>query len=420
MPPISLTDDMIALGTPEDVIVETEAPRPFADPTLGIPVKPFVQPRLISRHRLVAVGDSLTQGFQNGAIYDTSLSYPAIIAWEMGWYDEFSRPNFTGAGGLPINLELLLHLLEERFGQTLDWFELPSALFRLHDILDATEDFWERGQGASPPNIKGILHNLAIYGWDVRDVISRNADICARDIAAPNDNLLVCQEIVDSANDRTAVRVLNTARDSEGRALSPLEAATALGADGGIETLIVFVGANNVLGAVTHLKISWSRDDYQDLHKKSQYNVWRPSHFDKEFAEVARLVEKIDAKNVIFGTVPHVTIAPISRGVSNQKVRQGSRYFPYYTRPWISDTQFDPREDPHLTAAEARALDSAIDQYNRCIVGHVKTARESGRNWFVMDVAGLLDRWPAADISPMSRRGHHGGPRTSCRPNFRL
>src|SRR5215475_8122896 len=217
--PTPLTDDMVAPGTPEDVIVKTEPQPPYPDPTMGVPLAPSVQPKPAAKHRLVAVGDSLTQGFQNGAIYNTSLSYPAIIAWEMGWSDEFSRPEFAGAGGLPVNIELLIHQLERHFGQNLDWFELPLALFQLHNMLDTVEDFWERGQGANPPNIKGILHNLAIYGWDVRDVLSRNADICAHDIAAPNDNLFLWQEIVENANDRTAVRVLNSARDENGKAL---------------------------------------------------------------------------------------------------------------------------------------------------------------------------------------------------------
>jgi hypothetical protein len=48
----------------------------------------------------VTIGDSLTQGFQSGAIYDTDLSYPAIIAYEMGWLDWFRRPHYNGFGGV--------------------------------------------------------------------------------------------------------------------------------------------------------------------------------------------------------------------------------------------------------------------------------------------------------------------------------
>ncbi len=81
-------------------------------------------------------------------------------------------------------------------------------------------------------------------------------------------------------------------------------------------------------------------------------------------------VERVAARHVIWATVPHVTVAPIARGVGG-KVAPGSRYFPYYTRPWVADADFDPDEDPHITAAEARAVDYAIDLYNEAITDTV-------------------------------------------------
>jgi hypothetical protein len=83
--------------------------------------------------------------------------------------------------------------------------------------------------------------------------------------------------------------------------------------------------------------------------------------------------------------------------VGATKVRTGSRYFPYYTRPWISDGGFDPSDDPYITAAQARAIDSAIDQYNQQIVGAIRAARggaggNPARDWYVLDIAGILDR----------------------------
>ncbi len=36
------------------------------------------------KHRLVVIGDSLTHGFQSGAIYNTELAYGAIVAHELG------------------------------------------------------------------------------------------------------------------------------------------------------------------------------------------------------------------------------------------------------------------------------------------------------------------------------------------------
>jgi hypothetical protein len=86
-----------------------------------------------------------------------------------------------------------------------------------------------------------------------------------------------------------------------------------------------------------------------------------------------------------------VTIAPIARGVGG-KMRAGSRYFPYYTRPWIDDSRFNPATDPYLTGDEARAIDSAIDMYNDDITAVVRAARLAGLNWLLLDIAGLLDR----------------------------
>ena len=102
-------------------------------------------------------------------------------------------------------------------------------------------------------------------------------------------------------------------------------------------------------------------------------------------------MRRVAARHVIWVTVPHVTIAPIARGVGG-KVAPGSRYFPYYTRPWIADDDFDPDDDPHITAAEARAVDTAIDLYNEAITDLVGGARDGGRDWYLFDIAGVLDR----------------------------
>ncbi|HEX2356163.1 MAG TPA: hypothetical protein VHI50_06845, partial [Micromonosporaceae bacterium] len=93
--------------------------------------------------------------------------------------------------------------------------------------------------------------------------------------------------------------------------------------------------------------------------------------------------------------VPHVTIAPIARGIGD-KVEVGSRYFPYYTRPWIPEARFNPEQDPHITAPMARAVDAAIDMYNDAIQNTVEQARTgsdgTARDWYLLDIAGLLDR----------------------------
>jgi len=118
--------------------------------------------------------------------------------------------------------------------------------------------------------------------------------------------------------------------------------------------------------------------------------VWQPAHFAAEWDALVLELKRIDARHVIIATVPQVTIAPIARGW-NGKARPGSRYFPYYVRPWIDDNDFDINRDAHLTEDDARRIDSAIDAYNTTIISSVTAARREGRDWYLFDLGGLLD-----------------------------
>jgi hypothetical protein len=377
-------------ATPPQVIIKMEPRAPVTDPTLGIAVGKIV-PALPPSRRLVVIGDSISHGFQSGAIYNTDISYAAIIAWEMGWYESFRFPTYQGFGGLPLNLEFLARDLEMKFGNALPMWELPLAYFAIRDHLAQAEHWWEHGGGAIEPNFKHIMDNLSIYGWDLRDALSFTAEVARKRIKAPKDNRLI--PMISNANERAALRVLPN--DALRSTLSTLDAAIELSKEGGgIETLVVMLGANNALRTVTELKVSWSEAPaYQDLDKKDSFTIWNPEHFQAELALVEAKVKSVRAEHVIWATVPHVTIVPVARAIG-RKVRQGSRYFPFYTRPWISDQDFDPSEDPHITANQARAIDSAIDQYNDAITDVVRKARSASasRDWYLFDMAGLLDR----------------------------
>src|SRR5215475_11379001 len=97
-------------GTPKEVEVTTEPREPQTDPTCGVALKTSFSsdPAKEPPNRLVVIGDSLSHGFQSGAVYNTDISYPAIIAYELGWYNHFRFPRYNGCGGLPLNIELLL------------------------------------------------------------------------------------------------------------------------------------------------------------------------------------------------------------------------------------------------------------------------------------------------------------------------
>jgi hypothetical protein len=383
--------------TPVEVEIHTEPRRPVTDPTLGITV-PRGEERL-AQHRLVTIGDSLTHGFMSAAVFRTDLSWPVLVAHELGLRPEqFRFPVYewpTGPGGLPLDLERFARAFAKRFGPRLDFWEIASAALWAQSYLDDIEDHWERGEGSRTPPTGEPFHNMGVYGWDVLDSTLLTADVVSRRIGVPRDDVLA--QLVEDANDRAAWVVLQKARTAH-RARTVLEAAAAMSrAPAGIETLVVALGSNNALGSVLRLEPCWTPEDYLDLtpqqrlEAKKAFGVWRPSHFAAEWATLVERLRRVRAQHVVVATVPAVTIAPIARGVG-RKVTPASRYFPYYTRPWIADDEFDPRRDPHLTAAEARAIDSAIDAYNATIIDSVEAARRDGLDWYLFDMAALLDR----------------------------
>src|SRR5262245_46716734 len=351
------TADEVPADSPEEVkhrASEHLAREPVFDPILGQPLDEIPGGDPEPPHRLVVIGDSLSHGFQSGAIFNTDISYPAIIAYELGWPD-FRYPRYPGVGGLPLNVEYLLRDLEHRYGTSLSFWEVPLALFRARGFMDKVEDYWERGAGVTVPALATRNHALAVYGWDRRDALSKSAESCGKTIKRANDDVL--NQIVENNGERAALRVYpNNPNEPEWAKETLFDAAAALGeekdegTDCGIETLIVFLGANNALKSVTNLDVTWSQDPgFQNMSEKNKYTVWQPAHFKTELAEVVTAVKDIKARHVILCTVPHVTVAPIARGIGG-KLEPGSRYFPYYTRPWIDDDEFDKDQDPHLTA----------------------------------------------------------------------
>jgi hypothetical protein len=88
---------MLDAKTPTEAEVTSVLRTPLENPRLGVDVPADAEGT--PRHRLVAIGGSLTHG------------YPAIIAHEMGWYGHFRQPSYFGEGGLPLNLALFGRIL---------------------------------------------------------------------------------------------------------------------------------------------------------------------------------------------------------------------------------------------------------------------------------------------------------------------
>lgn len=389
-----LPPEYLDANTPPDVIVTDVTPPRITDPTLGVELgtrsKGTPPAPESPAHRLVTIGDSLTHGVSSGAVFHTTVSWPAQVARALG-IDDFAVPRYGGPlDGLPLNLEALVRQAQQAFGEDISLFEKLRAPLVLHGIVDANEDFWESGPGAEPAAIDVRYHNLGIYGWDVRDALSFSAARAAAAVGGPQrDNLLGAKPARD--NDIAANSVLAPF----GIDATQVSAAAWHGLNGGIDTLIVSLGANNALDAVVSKSVAWSDVGFDDIDAKGVFNVWRPTHFAQEYGQLVGTLLDIPARRVVLTTVPHVTIAPIAKGVNpdrpGEKWQEGSRYFPYYTDPWIDEEDFRANKHRHLTHQQARAIDSAIDQYNSTITDAVRHARADGRDWYVLDLCGVLD-----------------------------
>src|SRR5207302_6031894 len=156
---------------PKDVKVERTPREPTWDSTVNVDVE--VTATGTPRNRLVTIGDSLTHGFQSGAIFKTDLSFPALIARELGWYDEFVHPHYPAFGGIPLNIEWLIHELERDFGDKISWWEGVAAAVRIRQHLAESEDWWDIGPGSQPPKDRRRCRNLGIYGWARRGALER-------------------------------------------------------------------------------------------------------------------------------------------------------------------------------------------------------------------------------------------------------
>jgi hypothetical protein len=162
---------------------------------------------------VVAIGDSLTQGFQHGAIRRTQWSFPAMIARSFGHSVDRSGhrvPDF-GELGLPVDLERLLDELEQQVGDSIEWHEwLLQVPVVLHSLLHRTEEYYERGSGSRALPFDGHHHNLAAWGFTVNEALTLTPAKCAACFTKGDgwfDNDLL--DMPAKPMHRSAMRVLN-------------------------------------------------------------------------------------------------------------------------------------------------------------------------------------------------------------------
>jgi lysophospholipase L1-like esterase len=359
----------------------------------------------VPRPRLAALGDSLTQGFHSGAIHDTGWSFPAIVARALGLQVplDFRVPRIPGPG-LPLNLEDLLRRAEERLGDDVSLPEWILGFPRIaHDYIDQLEDYYERGAGAPPPKFRGVYHNLAVWGFTANEGTTLHAKLAKRVIEEEEgwieDDFLGTPS---APMYRTARRVLNPGDDPLRALDTQVKALARLAAAEPVDVLVLWLGANDALGPVLTLEVrDMARAEGaipKSPVKRLAWNLTSEEVFEADFrALVAGVGAALASRGtqVFVGTIPHVTIPPITTGVG----AFDGKYFDHYARFFVSQESFDPLLHQTLSREDARHIDERIDVFNAAIRRAIAAAneREARRRtrrrlaWHVVDCCAVLD-----------------------------
>lgn len=351
--------------------------------------------------KLVAIGDSITQGFQSGAILRTDLAYPTLIAQSMGLKvpNEFPIPSFAGSG-LPLNIEDMLRSMGNTLGQDIDrWEWIVRFPTLLNQYVDGVEDLYERGAGSRPASYGGSYHNLAVWGFRVIDSFTVTSAYCDKTIHRDEGWLENDFFGLPSAPMyRTAKQVLNPNFDNRKATWTQLHNLKAIvQRDGQLDALILWLGANDCLGTVVNLALQdMTEADVQQLEQAGQlndpvarrdWNLTNLNLFRRDFAILVETVAKIipPTTRVFVGTVPHVTIPPITQGLG----AFDGKYFEYYGSFFDTALNTDgPPRRRHLTKAQVIAIDQRVDGFNRVIR---EIVGRQGQGWTIVDTGAMLD-----------------------------
>lgn len=348
---------------------------------------------MANKLRMVAIGDSLTQGFQSGAIEQSKSdwSYPTIIARALGLSVplDFRVPRIPGRG-LPLNIEDMLHEIERSLGNAVstgEWiFRFP---FLARRYLDEVEDYYERGGGQLPGKYRGAYDNFAIWGYKVREALSLTLEQC-RDVIERDEGFIEDDFIgvPSGAMYRTALRVLNPCKLPERALDTQISAFERLAATEPIDVVLLSLGANDCLFTVLTLDVHDMADARGDVSddpvERRAWNLTSQEQFAADYRELATRVARALAgqtTKVFVSNVPHVTIPPVTTGLGTFD----GTYFDSYARFFVNDAN-RPRHPEHLTREQAKTIDARIDSFNQTI------ADEAQRHGFhLVDVCALLD-----------------------------
>ena len=399
--------------------------------------------------QLFTIGDSISQGFMSLAAARTDLSYSTLIAEAMGWASPtgptaaYNYPLWE-LGGHPLNLEMLFRALS---GVVNDEFNLlnlvedAKAYRIINKTLDTLEAYYERGHGAlnqpytdAEGHMPSYFHNVAIRGYNVSDAYQLTAGMARAyvrgNVAKAGANYM---EGPSESFFRTAARVLNpNPGNAQFEHFTSLDWLKHHVQNGGVENVVIWLGANNALATVVNLHLHqtsgkrpllpWNRSqaphptytaDYL-ADQKQGYTLWHANDFAREYAYLLDCVDEIlvDSPHtrVFIGNVPLVTIPPITRGMGREFILNPStnspgqhgvadverRYFEYYTYfPFDNEVENGKTKGlPQLRLSEILFIENATRNYNTTIATETGTrnAALGHARYHVTDICTVFEQ----------------------------
>ena len=190
---------------------------------------------------------------------------------------------------------------------------------------------------------------------------------------------------------RTARQVLNPANEQQKGTWTQIDNLKAIhDTEGGVENLIIWMGANDCLGTVGKLHINEMPADCasRDPEQRHKRNLTHPKIFKQDYvALVAKIKQATSPSTRVFvGTIPYVTIPPIATGIGS--LSPGSKYFEYYGRFFCSEDNFNHYLNSHLRGDKIQKIDNVIDEFNQIVREEVALA---GNNWHIVDTGDILN-----------------------------
>lgn len=366
--------------------------------------------------RLFTIGDSVSQGFMSGAAARAELAYSTLVARALG-AEDYRYPEYP-SGGLFVPIEPALRRLQRRFDVDIKGpIEWPRAVTELGRVLDASEDYYERGAGAiGSPDLSGHhwFHNVASFGMTVADAWLLTPKVCREQIEEVGGSLGDGDDLLGIASKsfyRSALHVLNPSKNFEEygdhSALKWLEHHAQRG--DGVENVALWLGANNALGCVLWLDVrqSPSSIDPSLTHagrEQRRWTLYHPEAFKADYSELLDRVDEAMEKNkeedwrVFLGTIPALTILPLAKGLgpTTPVVIPGKAkpllYYKYYAYfPFEVGAIREGVE--HLTMEEAVHIDAVIRAYNDSIkaLAAEHNATHKKKRYHVVDIADQFD-----------------------------